>query len=165
VLGHKKLPELKQCALSATHNKLAAVLIEPHVRSAAWATVRCDLEEMHASMVSYESYLVEQNNVQSARHLSGQPVLPPAIGLPGEMFGPLPTTPFAHLSLQDALLLLDLYEEVELSNFAPGLPSKRYSFIVIVQLPFPLHLVRRAYSNNTARGRSRSVWSPTAPRA
>jgi hypothetical protein len=108
VLGHKKIPELKQCALSATHNKLAAVLIEPHVRSAAWATVRCDLQEMHASMVSYKSYLVEQNNVQSAGHLSGQPVLPPAIGLPGETFGPLPTTPFAHLSLRDALLLLYL---------------------------------------------------------
>jgi hypothetical protein len=99
VLGHKKLPELTQRALSAAHNKLAAVLLEPRVWSAAWATERTDLEAMHASMVAYESYLVEQNNVQSARHLSGQPVRPPAIGLAGETVGSSPTTPFAYLSL------------------------------------------------------------------
>jgi hypothetical protein len=62
-----------------------------------------DLEAMHASMVSYESYLVEQNNEQSARHLSGQAVRPPAFGLAGETFGSSPTTPFAYLSLRDAL--------------------------------------------------------------
>jgi hypothetical protein len=32
VLGHKKLPELTQRALSAAHNKLAAVLLRPRVR-------------------------------------------------------------------------------------------------------------------------------------
>jgi hypothetical protein len=53
VLGHKKLPELTQRALSAAHNKLAAVLLESRVRSAAWGTVRRDLEAMHASMVAY----------------------------------------------------------------------------------------------------------------
>jgi hypothetical protein len=148
VLGHKKLPELTQRALSAAHNKLAAVILEPRVRSAAWATVRRDLEAMHASMFAYESYLVEQNNVQSARHLSGQPVRPPTIGLAGDTCGSSPTTPFAYLTLRDALLLLDLYEAVDLSNFAPGLPSKSYSFIVNVQLPFLFHVVRRAYGNN-----------------
>jgi hypothetical protein len=81
VLGHKKLPELSQRALSAAHNKLAAVLPEPRVRSAGWPTVRRDLEAMHASMVAYESYLVEQNNVQRFHHLSRQPVRPPSIGL------------------------------------------------------------------------------------
>jgi hypothetical protein len=142
VLGHKKLPELTQRALSAAHNKLAAVLLEPRVRSAAWATVRRDLEAMNSSMVACESYLVEQNNVQSARHLPGQPFRPPAIGRAGETFGSSPTTAFTYLSLRDALLLLELYEAVDLSNFAPGLPSKRYSFIVNVQLPFPFHVVR-----------------------
>jgi hypothetical protein len=147
VLGNKKLPELTQRFLSAAHNKLAAVLLEPRVRSAAWATVRRDLEAIHSSLVAYKSYLVERNNVQSARNLSGQPVRPPAIGLAGETFGSSPTTPFAYLSLRDALLLLDLYEAVALSNFASGLPSKRYSFIVNVQLPFPFHVVRRACGN------------------
>jgi hypothetical protein len=148
VLGHKKLPELNQRALSAAHNKLAVVLLEPRGRSAAWATVRRDLEEMHASFVTYESYLVEQNNVRSARHLSGHPVRPPTIGLAGETFGSSRTTPFAYLSIRDELLLLYLYEAVDLSNFALGLPSKRYSFIVNLQLPFPFHVVRRAYGNN-----------------
>jgi hypothetical protein len=46
VLGHKKLPELTQRALSAAHNEMVGVLLEPRVRSAAWATVRCDLEAM-----------------------------------------------------------------------------------------------------------------------
>jgi hypothetical protein len=95
VLGHKILSELTQRALSAAHHKLAAVLREPRVRSAGWATVRRDLEAMHASMVAYELYLVEQNNMQSARHLSGQPVLPPSSGLAGEKFVASPTTPFA----------------------------------------------------------------------
>jgi hypothetical protein len=35
MLGHKKLPELTQRALSAAHNKLAAVILDPRVRSAA----------------------------------------------------------------------------------------------------------------------------------
>jgi hypothetical protein len=148
VLGHKNLPELSQRAFSAAYNKLAAGLSEPRVRSEAWATVRRDLEEMHASMVAYESYLVEQNNLQSFHRLSRQPVRPPYIGLADETFGSSPTTPFAYLSLRGALLLIDLYEAVDLSNFAPSLPSKRYSFIVNVQLPFPFHVVRRAYGNN-----------------
>jgi hypothetical protein len=84
----------------------------------------------------------------NARHLSGQPVRPPTIGLAGETFGSSPTTRFAYLSPRDAPLLFDLYEAVDLSNFAPGLPSKRYSFIVNVQLTFPFHVVRRAYRNN-----------------
>jgi hypothetical protein len=52
VLSHKHLPELTQRFASAAHSKLAAVLLEPRVRSAAWATVRRDLESMHASMVA-----------------------------------------------------------------------------------------------------------------
>jgi hypothetical protein len=61
------------------------------------------------------------------------------------------------LSLRDALLLLEMYEAVDLRKFAPCLPPKRYWFMINLQFPFAYHEVRRAYGSNSGRLGSRQA--------
>ncbi|UZO26953.1 uncharacterized protein OCT59_019163 [Rhizophagus irregularis] len=125
--------------------------VQPWATNEQWCNITEEVFILTSSMQKYASNLEKINKSMKQIHLSDTPARHPANDLIVYTIDSCRKIDAQYKQLQDHLLNVDYYTEVDLESFLPKDAIQRYRYIKDLQIQFPVTLYRRQMRKNVLK--------------